>query len=1405
MGTGRVPATAAVRLSELISQRPRFTAGEALRIVAAVAEQIERLHSSGRIHRGVNAEAIQVDLELVPVLSAAPTNQSTDASNSTVEWLPLELRELHDFTISADIATAQESLRGRGLQLDPRQLDLFALGALLCRLVAGQPVDTYLRSSRVKGSISQDLQTIIERACGLDGRRQEFTAESFIQAVSEQLREEPARAASERPSGGVEAAAGEILPEFVADVWGQDTSPSILSGSLQPDTSVLDLKAAESHRAVVDDLPFQRLGHYEVLARIGHGGMGDVFRGYEPALDRTVALKVLPSELARHEDFVGRFRAEATAAARLIHPGIVQIFFIGEDHGQHFFAMQFVDGESLAGRLAQRSRLPVAETLEIVEQILSALSAAHEQGMIHRDIKPGNILLDRRTRRALLADFGLVKVLEGPGSMTATGIIMGTVDYISPEQGRGRDVDGRADLYSLGVVMYQLLSGRLPFEANSPTAMIFLHAYEAPPPLANVSGIPEPLAAVVHKLLEKSPLARYQTAGAVLADLRAFREGRPPRFGAALGAASSLIVPGPATEIVAAPRPTDWGSVALPALSALPASAEGFWTRLRQSCRDALSRHAPELLQQLQNTQQQVDGAVAEYERRVRDVGQLRHDADQLVAEFLIQLRDCEDAASAASARFAATSDPQALQQARAERQECDQAALDLRAQVVRQRSELEPIEQQFRQANAMLLKLRSQRDILQARLKIARARAHVHGGRRFGPLRRSKWAAVGATAALVLVLIVIKSLLTASSAATLTTPATEEPPLIVDLQAHLQPQIPLQQLLGHTKEVRAVAFSPTSLRLASGSQDGTIRIWDATTGAPLKVFENILGDRPDGISTLAFSPDGKLLATGSSSGSAQRGGETLKLWDPESGQQVRTITGSTEHIGGLSFHPTEPLLAASHGNPATQLKIWNLKSGRAVRILEADGNRSHVLVYSPDGSQLAAGESSGRISLWNVEAGTVVQTLDEHDSPVTALAFNREGRLASGDEKGLTLLWDVGEKKVVDRLPGLEQRPVALAFSPDGEMLAVASGAQTRVWDLTVGEIRGVLSGQFAKSVAYSSEGSRIATGSGAGSIKPFLLLWDGDLPPFTIGREARKLPLPGCIAISDCNERGEILATNGSLLSLFDLRHGGEPRTWKVGNSGLVAVSLSADGRRALIGESDGTLRDWDIVENRELRRHNLLSKAGNATPKSTDAFAIRLLGHLPNSHEAFVATSDKWILWNRETGAEIDRFDVKGGLAAALSPDGRFVARGSYDRERAMGDLRLLSVATGEEIRRFFGHVHYVWSLAFSHDGTRLLSGGRDTMHLWNVDTGEEIRRFKNTGGFTKRVAFAPDGRHAASSAGRITYWNLETGEELLRFAARGEAGLVFGPDGEQLLSIGPDIQVWDVDPNLRTRRP
>lgn len=505
-----------------------------------------------------------------------------------------------------------------------------------------------------------------------------------------------------------------------------------------------DTDVARQHRQHADDdsLPFQRLGQYEIVARLGSGGMGDVYQGYDADLDRYVAIKVLPAELARQEDFVTRFRTEAAAAAKVEHPNIVPIYTIGSDQGHHFFAMQLVVGETLGQLLARQRQPPLESTLAIVDQVLSGLAAAHRRQLVHRDIKPGNILLTENGR-ALVADFGLAKSVAADTRMTATGVIMGTVDYLSPEQGRGKPVDGRSDLYSIGVLLYQMIAGRLPFAAESPTAMIFQHAYEPPPPLALAApNVPPPLAALVHRLLAKSPDERYASCEELLDDLRAIASGKPPRHLQSAGIRQR-------TAIITAPKFDDEPITPEPEEEA-PSSAWS-WQELYQRGMLWLGRKAPDVVRRWQNTQQQVDGAVFEYEQRCRSLDRLVSEAEDVQRLLSEQLQGYQEAAVAAQRRATEATDADAKDLADSERLEHEAVAAQLQPQINQQRDELETMQLARAQARAKLARIKGQRDALNARLQVAHARYGLATIRPRRRLSRRYLVMLAAVAALVI------------------------------------------------------------------------------------------------------------------------------------------------------------------------------------------------------------------------------------------------------------------------------------------------------------------------------------------------------------------------------------------------------------------------------------------------------------------------------------------------------------------------------------------------------------------------------------------------------------------------------------------------------------------------------
>ncbi len=266
----------------------------------------------------------------------------------------------------------------------------------------------------------------------------------------------------------------------------------------------------------------QALGaSFTLGGEIGRGGMGVVYHARDERLKRAVAVKVLPPELAFREEIRIRFLREAETAARLSHPHIVPIHSVGEGpDGLVYFVMAYVDGESLAARLKRRERLPPEEARRILMETADALGAGHALGIIHRDVKPDNILLEGSRGRTVLTDFGIAKALTsttGPGTLTATGVAIGTPHYMSPEQAAGdREIDGRSDIYSLGVVGYQMLAGELPFSAPTVPGLLLKQITEQAPNLKDRSPTcPDDLAACVMRSLEKEPEARWPTADAL--------------------------------------------------------------------------------------------------------------------------------------------------------------------------------------------------------------------------------------------------------------------------------------------------------------------------------------------------------------------------------------------------------------------------------------------------------------------------------------------------------------------------------------------------------------------------------------------------------------------------------------------------------------------------------------------------------------------------------------------------------------------------------------------------------------------------------------------------------------------------------------------------------------------------
>lgn len=1355
-------------LADVLHAGAEFTPEAALQLVDRVAAAVEQCHAAGRVHGGILPERIHIDASTdacpPPGESVLPLRRDADAAI----WLPPVLRTSGKLEIPAAIELARQALQAAGVTLDPSQIDLHALGELLCRLLSGESVDAYSRSARLKGRIPAHFWPVLERAVAMNGQAGFADAAEFRQALA------AATQASLPPRSAHEATDADAASTPERSGLQSDTKPSFVSTQDEPaDTSVGGAPAVaagveagrqpKAARGAEAAIPFERLGHYEITGRIGHGGMGDVYLGFERALDRKVAIKVLPATLAEHPEFVRRFRAEATAAARLIHPNIIQIHFIGEDAGHHYFAMQYVEGESLADLLTRSTKLAVADGLAIVEQALAGLSAAHRQGLVHRDIKPGNILLDRHNQRALLADFGLVKSLGmSETGHTATSVIMGTVDYMSPEQGRGLAVDGRSDLYSIGVLCYRMFSGRLPFDGDNPTSLIFQHAYEQAPSLASIApSVPAHVRDIVEKLMAKAPADRYQSADEVLADLRAFRAGLPlpsrARENAKPAAPTRAAESRPrATTIIHVPLADEAPPLPDGLLSTTPPK---WWERTRDRALSLFRRHAPEVLAKLENTQQQVDGAVAEYRRRQQRFQQLASEAEQVLATLQAELRD--------------------------------HPTPELQRQLSEQEEQLGLIRVKLAQVNAVLQQLVGQRDLLNARLQVARTRGGVRP-QRLTPLRvailLAKFAAVVAVCVCVALLLIDDRPVVAPPAP-LPNPPTQEERL---RQAAIKEQdskkpIPLMQFLGSQQRVNRVAFSQTGNVLFTGGDDRKVRLWNPDNGSVIRVLEDLVPQHSQPIYRMAVSPDGSRLATGSG----------LKLWDVQSGTILHRPEVDLGFSTGMVFSPDGQKLVISRA--ASKIQIIDFAEGKFEGTISTAPLSPSVLAGSSQGD-LAVGTNVGKVGLTHISSDRPLRILDDVDSAISALAYSRDGALlAAGTARGVVLVWNAATGKVLDKLQREDAAIQAVAFVHEGRSLAVATADQVELWDRELHRPRKTIEIGGIRDIAVSADDRKLVT---VGD-RPFQVSWDLSPEPDLVTKPHTEIKHPATDRLNAASRAKRIVAFGVNSVGYWDYAGNGGFQVVAKDLGPQNSLAISADGRLAAGGGQDGTVRIWELSKNRELRRINVSASLTSNLKQGSNS---NLIGTLQVNRVQFdsdgknllVVTDRTCFLWDLVTGRENDQFveGVKGGHGGALSSNGKLLATASY------GIFRLWDMSTGKYARSItFDRAESL--LSFSRDGRQLFSFSDGAVRLWDVQTGSEIRTWKidlsdfSAGG----VALSPDGKWIAVGEHQVVrVFDANRGDEVLRFTP-GSRSVAFTQDGRYLAANGPFggeamIRLWDL---------
>ncbi|MER7794601.1 hypothetical protein [Streptomyces sp. NPDC097640] len=594
---------------------------------------------------------------------------------------------------------------------------------------------------------------------------------------------------------------------------------------------------------------------------------------------------------------------------------------------------------------------------------------------------------------------------------------------------------------------------------------------------------------------------------------------------------------------------------------------------------------------------------------------------------------------------------------------------------------------------------------------------------------------------------------------------------------------LPLRKrLAGHAETVRTLAFSPDGRTLATGSEDGSVRLWEAATG---KLRTTLTGR----VQVLAFSPDGRTLAAGSADGQ-------VRLWEVATGRDRTTFTAHTGQVEALAFSPDGRRLATASSFDDT-VRLWNATAVRPhttlagePTILTGEARNVRSLAFSPDGRTLATGSSDGPVRLWNTATGRVRDTLTGHTRVVGLVAFSADGRtLATSSYDGTARLWDPATGATRRTFRDHVGRVWAAAFSPDGRTLATSDGRQTvRLWDTSTGRVRTTLTGHadYLYSIAFSPDGRTLATGGPDRTAR----LWD-------LARGQTRRTFDG----HTDGVWAAALSPDGRTLVTTD--RGGPARLWNTGTGTrrslpggggqgeAEAVAFSPDGRTLAIGTSDGRVRFHDL-------------RTGKTTERETTHIrhSVDVLAYSPDGRMLAVASDEveDVQLWDMSSGLVRATLRVSrlGAEALAFSPDGRTLATSGISmRDR----VQLWDTASGKvRITLNTGRTNAV---AFSPDGRTLATGSSDgTARLWNVADGDRRATFTGHVDAAESVAFSPDGRSLAvgSYEGGVRVWDV-TGSRT-RTTLTGHTSAVkvvaFSRDGRTLVtgSLDGTARLWDV---------